>query len=125
MDEDLWALLTGSSAVTAIVPAARIVWGELPQGAALPAVVLQIIGETDGPTLAGTDGLWFGRVQVDCYGLTRPSARILSRAIVNLLNGYHGGRFQGVFLDSTREMRETERADRPFRFSTDFNVTWS
>lgn len=126
MDEALWALLTGSSAVTAVC-AQRIFWGAAPQGEALPALVLNIISGLDAPHLDGVDGLWRYRVQVDCYGVDRPSARALSRAVVALLNGYatpDRSGISGVFIDSTREDTEEAGSGRPSRISHDFIILW-
>lgn len=123
MDEALFALLTGSTAITARV-GSRVHWGMAPQGTALPALVLNIISGADTPHLTGTDGFWRYRVQIDCYGADRPSARLLSRDVINLLNGHTGGWFNAVFLDTVREDFEDAAADRPTRISLDFNIIW-
>lgn len=123
MDEALHALLIGNASVNGRI-ADRAFWGAAPQGAALPALVLHIISGRDDPHLTGTDGLWRYRVQVDCYGIDRPSARLLSRDVIGLLNGYTGGGFNAVFLDTTRENFEDAAVDRPTRISLDFNIIW-
>lgn len=123
MDEDLWSLLTASPDVQAEC-SERIFWGEAPQGAALPAIVLHILGGADTPHLRGTDGLWKYSVQIDCYGLDRPSVRKVSRAVLTTLNGHHGPHLRGVFVTSTREDIEDGAVDRPSRISHDFNVFW-
>lgn len=123
MDEALFALLTGNAPITARVDG-RIYWGLMPQGYAPPALVLNIISGADTPHLTGTDGLWRYRVQVDCYGLDRPSARLLSRDVIALLNGYAGGDFNFIGLDAQREDFEDAAADRPTRFILDFNIIW-
>jgi hypothetical protein len=127
MDEALFALLTGNAAIAARV-GSRVFWGAAAQGAALPALVMNIISGRDGGTLAGTDGLWRYRVQIDCYALTRPDARLLSRDVTALLNGfsspYAAGAFNRISLDATREGMESAAADRPARVSLDFNIIW-
>lgn len=126
MDEDLWALLTGASAVTDIC-GQRIFWGEAPQGEALPAVILQTVSGADTPHLRGTDGLWRYRVQLDCYGLDRPTARGLHRAVVALLNGYAtatGEGISGCFIEGTRDDTEDAASGRVSRISSDFNIIW-
>ncbi len=111
MDEELFTLLTGSAAVMA--RATGVYWGVAPQDAALPYVVLNVISGTDRPLYAGTDGFWEYRVQVDCYGPERPTARLLSRDVIALLNGYRGGSFRGVFIDAQREDFEDAAVGRP------------
>lgn len=123
MDEALQALLIADSSVNARI-AGRAFWGVAPQGQDLPALVLRVISGRDDPHLEGTDGLWRYRVQIDCYGLDRPAARLLSRDVIALLNGHTGGGFNAVFLDTTREDFEDAAVDRPTRISLDFNITW-
>lgn len=123
MDEALFALLSGAASVTALT-AGRIFWGVAHQGATPPLLVLNIISGADVPHLTGTDGLWRYRVQIDCYGTNRPAARLLSRAVIDLLNGHAGGGFGGVFLDTEREDFEDGAADRPTRISLDFTIIW-
>ena len=123
MDEALHALLLANTALTARV-GQRIYWGEAKQGEALPAVVLNIVGGADQPHLTGTDGLWRYRVQADCYGLDRPTARLVSRDMISLLHGYTGGGFNAIFLDSQREDDDSAAPDRPTRFMLDFNIIW-
>lgn len=124
MEDDFRALLTGSTAVTALAPPARIVFGRLGQGLALPAAVLDVIDNADGLTQQGPDGLWQGRVQVDCYGGTYAAAKGLADAVAAALNGYRGGRFRGVFLDARRDHTESGAVDRPHRISLDFLTNW-
>jgi hypothetical protein len=125
MDNALWTLLTTTSAVTAIC-GQRIYWGVIPQGAASPAMTLNIISGSDAPHLRGTDGLWVYRVQVDCYAANRPEARALSGAVVGALNGYRAASpgIAGVFVDATRETFEAAASGRPSRISHDFNIFW-
>lgn len=126
MDEALWTLLTGSSAVTALC-GGRIFWGIAPQGTALPALVLNLVSAADTPHLGGTDGLWRYRVQIDCFAVDRPAARALSRAVLELLNGYAapgGAGLSGVFIDGTREATEEAGSGRPSRISHDFIILW-
>lgn len=123
MDEALQALLIGNAALSARI-GGRAFWGTAPQGQALPALVLTIVSAQDAPHLNGTDGLWNYRVQIDCYGIDRPAARLLSRDVIDLLNGYSGGGFNAVFIDTVREDFEEAAVDRPTRISLDFNIIW-
>lgn len=123
MDEALHALLIADTAVNARI-FGRAYWGVAPQGESLPALVLTVVSGRDEPHLEGTDGLWRYRVQIDCYGIDRPSARLLSRDVIALLNGHSGSGFNAVFLDAERENLEGGAVDRPTRISLDFNIIW-
>ena len=126
MEEAFLALLAGSSAVTALVPAARINWGAHPQGQPLPGVVLNVVSGSEGLTLKGSDGLSQGRVQVDCYAGTYPVAKALSRVIIGRLHGASGPNLRLVAHVATRDSREggSNEAERPYRVSLDFQTHW-
>ena len=121
MEEQIVALLLGSSGVTALC-GDRINFGANPQGSVNPRIVMWTIGDAEGHNTKGPDGHSVGRIQVDCYGSTYGSAKQLSRAVRAVLDGYSGGGFQGVFLAGTRATREggSNEPDRPFRTSLDF-----
>jgi hypothetical protein len=123
MEEEFLALLTSSAAVTAIV-GNRINFGANVQGAPYPRIVMFTVSDFENHTMRGPDGLSVGRVQVDCYALTYGQAKLLSRAVRAVLDGYRGGGFQGVFHVATRDTREggTNDAERPFRISLDFET---
>lgn len=126
MEEDFRALLTGSAAVTALVPASRIGWASAPQGAAYPLIVLRLIRQAEGLTLAGPDGLHVGRVQVDVYALTYREAALTARAVRNRLHGYRGGGFRLIEVATGPDARETggNEPDRPYRVGMDCLTHW-
>jgi hypothetical protein len=126
MEQEFRAILTGATAVTSLVPAARIAWGGAPQGVGHPYVVLWLIGGQDGAHMNGPNELFEGRVQVDCYGRTYSEASAVAAAIKPVLHFYRGGGFQGVFHAGTRSSREggTNEAERPYRVSLDFTLAW-
>ena len=121
MEEHFRAILTGSASVTAIT-STRIDYGETGQGKPNPRIVLWTIGDNEGHTMRGPDGLSQGRVQVDCYGDTYAAAKLLSRAVRTSLDGYTDANFQGIFHAGTRDFREggSNEVTRPFRVSLDF-----
>ena len=125
MEEAFRSILLGASAVTAI-SGSRISYGSAAQGAALPYVVLHVIGDNEEHTYKGPDGLSQGRVQADCYGTTYAQAKLLSRAVRAALDGYRGGNFSGIFHASTRDQREggTNEPERPFYVQMDFLTKW-
>lgn len=124
MEEALRTILTGDASVSALA-AGGVTWGEYPQGAQFPGVVMNVISGASGHNLDGPDDLFSGRVQVDCYALTYGASKALSRAVVDALDGYQIPPFQGVFWEVMRDMpRDTysDAAERPFRVSIDFMV---
>lgn len=125
MEEELRARLLASGPVTAIC-SDRVNWGAHPQGQPLPALVLAIVSDARGLTYSGPDGLHQARVQIDAYAPGYMAAKSLARAVRAALEGYRGGGFRGVFLDTVRDGREggTNEADRPFRISMDFQTHW-
>jgi hypothetical protein len=126
MEEAIRALLTGSAAVTALVPAAGINWDSAPQGAGLPQIVLRVVSGVDGAHMQGANRMPQYRVQVDCYAKTPASARQVSKAVKGRLHFYRGGNLLGVFHAGTRSGREggSNEAERPFFVGMDFTLTW-
>lgn len=118
------ALLVGAAAVTALV-SERVAWGALAQGGRYPAIVLHMAGHRQGLTQQGPDGLWRGRVQVDCHGETYAEALALGEAVTDLLHGYRGGGFQLILLADQRDDHATGAQGRPFVMSLDFYTNWS
>ena len=127
MEEQLRAILLASSGVTSLAPANRINWGVHPQGAGLPALVLNVVSDAEGLHLKGRDGLFEGRVQVDCYAATYGAAKLLSRAVRGVLHSYRGNGFRLIEEDGGADHgREggTNEAERPFRVRIDFTFAW-
>ncbi|MFE3839418.1 tail completion protein gp17 [Pseudogemmobacter sonorensis] len=124
MEIALRALLASSPAVSALAPQSRINWGVHPQGAPLPALVLNVVSGIGSHHYRGPDGLIRYRVQIDAYGASYSSAKGLSEAVRQLLDGHKGGQILGVFLDTIRDHHEASAADRPFRVSQDFTIIW-
>ena len=126
MEEAFRTALLASSGVTALVPAGRINWGEHPQGADKPYITLMTVSDNEGLTQQGPDGLFQGRVQVDCCAPTYEQAKQVSRALRTALHGYRGGGFGLVTHVATRDSREggTNEAERLFRVSLDFTTAW-
>ena len=120
------AILKGAQTVTDIC-GERIDWGARLQGDSYPAIAMHLIGDTAGHTLAGSDGLWRGRVQIDCFATDYADAAALAKAVGKVLDGYRQDGFRGIFLDAKRDNTErgSNEADRPFRVTMDFLTKWS
>lgn len=104
----------------------RVDWGKRPAKDPYPGICLHMVGDREGQTLRGPDGLSRGRVQVDCYAQTYAGAAELAAAVRHALDGYRQGGFRGVFLESQRDNTErgSNEADRAARVSMDFLVNW-
>lgn len=119
-------MLAGAPSVTALVSAARINWGEHPQGIGNPYVVLSMIANSEGITMQGPDGFYQGVVQVDCYAMKYKDVKLIARAIHSVLHGYREGNFRLITHDSERDSREggSGEAEMLHRVSLDFSVNW-
>jgi hypothetical protein len=126
MEEALRTVLHSTSAVTALVPAARINWGDHPQGTGTPYITMMVVDDAEGITMRGSDDLSMGRVQIDCYAPTYGTAKGISRAVKNVLHSYRGGDFRLVTHVATRDSREggSNEAERLYRVSMDFMTVW-
>ena len=130
MEEAFRALLLAHGPLAAVIGAESVVFGDAPQGRPYPIITMITVSGAGGHTMRGPDGLFQGRVQVDCLAASMIDAKRLGRLVVAALDGRRGpatgGRFLGIFHDSTRDGREggTNEADRPFRSSLDFMVHW-
>jgi hypothetical protein len=125
MQGALRAVLRGMPAVAALC-AERVDWGKRPAKDPYPGICLHLIGDREGFTLRGSDGLSRGRVQIDCYAEDYTGAADLAEAVRLGLNGYRQGGFRGVFLESLRDNTErgSNEPDRAARVSMDFLVNW-
>lgn len=131
MEEAFRALLTAYAPLLALISSDRVVFGDALQQRAYPLITMLTVSGSEGMTMQGPDGLFEGRVQVDCYAASMAEAKRLARHVVAALNGWRspansGARFIGIFLETTRDGREggSNDADRPFRTSLDFMIHW-
>lgn len=108
---DLRTYLISKSAVTALT-STRIYLGELPQNAAMPAVVLNLIDSNSQRNLTALDGLRRSRVQVDCYGTSTGAAPYASaynvaekvRLVVEMYRGALGATTaRRTYVDDQRD----------------------
>lgn len=123
MEEDLLNLLRQNSSLIELV-GDRIEWGERVQGGGFPAVTLTLVDKEVSQTMKGPVSLVQFMVQVDSYGLTYETTKLVARLVENQLNGYRGGDFSGIFLQTSRDFRVggVNEPDRPFRTSLDFSI---
>jgi Protein of unknown function (DUF3168) len=127
MEEAIIARLIADAGVSAITT--RVHPGSVPQGAALPAIVFNLIDGAPTYTDDGETGLASSRVQIDCWAASYPQAKRLARAVKASLSAFVGTSggiaFQYILLDTERDLREAgiNADDYPFRTSLDF-IVW-
>lgn len=126
MEEALRALLIGSPAITALVPAPSINWRRHPQGAPWPGVVLHGINDRDEYLLAAVGDISEARVQIDCWATTYGQAKAISRAVRTLLSGYQGGPFFQMRLNGARDAQSSgiNEPNDPAGVSLDFSFMY-
>jgi hypothetical protein len=126
VESEFRALLTSDTALTALVPATSIVFGDAAQGVAYPIVSCYVVSGAENMTYAGPDGLLQSRIEVDCYADDYSAVKAISRAVINCLQGYRGGNFGGIFHLTTRDDRSGggNTPVRPYRTMLDFEVHW-
>lgn len=122
------ALLMQASAVTTLV-SDRCYPGQLPQGCALPALVVEHISTVDKPTLdaASAFGLVQSRIQVTALASSYPQQKSLADAVITACR-YQRGVIAGVRVISVvrelvgPDLRDDDRS--VFYQSVDFLVTF-
>lgn len=93
---NLLATNAGVQANLATGGAASIFDGVAPEDVSqYPLLSYQWVGGASDPTFS-TSGLNRGRLQIDCWGLTKQTAVALANAVIAALDG-----FQGVLSDGT------------------------
>lgn len=126
VEEALFARLTGTAAVAALV-AARVYPLVAPQAAARPFVTYQRISTSRVASLDGPSGLARVRYQLDVWADDDAGARALAREVRLALDGYSGDGaagdrvIQSVVADDERDF--FDEASRTFRVSADF-IIW-
>lgn len=126
------SLLLAEPEVVALVNT-RISTDVLPQGASMPAVILNIVSDTGNDCLHGTMvGTDTATMQVDCYGITRSEAEQVWQTVRSALVGYRGvsegTSIQAIAQSSGRQFL-TDRPDMGsdswrYRSVQDFSVTY-
>lgn len=116
------ALLLNAAGVTALV-STRVYWGRAPQTVdGRPYVVLQRVDGIRDYHNQGASGYVASRVQADVYGETYTSTKKAARAVIAALSGHKGGIFQGIFIDSERDLPATDAGEVTNLFRTSVDV---
>lgn len=120
--------LSQAAGVIAVVPAARIIAGVLPQGTALPAISVSLISGLTHLGLAASSGMHTDRVQVTVEAATYPQVRQIL-ALCRAALPYTRGTVNSIKCDSI--LPDVEGPDgfdsllKSYFQSQDFVVKWS
>lgn len=109
MEGALRARLLAAAPVTALV-AQRIYWEDRPQGASLPAVVLEMVTDLRDQHMSGFQSLFFVRVQVWAMALTFAAKKQLKEAVIAALAPAQVA--NGVSFDEATSIIATPRNER-------------
>jgi hypothetical protein len=125
MEEALANYLLGASGITDLV-VDRITCGTLPQGEAVPAIVLNKIDGLPEYSDEGEAGLSSARIQIDSYADTYAAAKSVARAVKALLSGasFEQDRikFDTFIEDEQDSFEEATGPDRRFRVRLDITA---
>jgi hypothetical protein len=129
MEEGIISKLLASSGVAALV-STRVYPGRRPQASALPAIDVASISGAPIYTDQGEAGLATGRVEVNCWGATYTSSKLVARAVTAALSAFFGEvsgiKFQYILKDAERDFSEggSSAAEYLYRTNLDFIVWW-
>lgn len=125
MEQLLRSLLLTDPGVIAKL-GARIWWGAVPQGEAkVPNyAVLQMIDNNPDYHMQGKSSYALSRVQLDVYSDDYKLAKDSVKSIYAKLSGFRDDTFQGIFVDTERDMPVSDpgQVTNLFRVSVDFMV---
>jgi len=116
LDQALITFLRATTAITALV-GNEINWGNRPQASALPAITLTLVSRIPVDSDEGDSGLFFARVQIDCWAATMTAAKALAVEVRKALSGKRVEQtlalFEGVWTEN-----ETDFAGDGFASTT-------
>lgn len=130
MEEALSALLLGHGPLTGLV-GDRVHWRRQSGLVGVPYVILQTISDPRQYHTKGETALRTTRVQIDSWADTLGAAKAVEAVLSDLLSGFQGNsggvRFQGVFLDGSRDLegKSIDGAPALICRSADFNFNWN
>lgn len=128
MEAELRALVVAASGL----PPSQVNWGVDPNGRRAAYITIHLISQRGGRTMQGPDGLYTGRVQVDCYAPDFAGSRRLGQDLLAALDGHRDRTFRAIFFDAMRTSREggagrdagENDGEAIYRRSMDFITHW-
>ncbi len=126
IEQGIHDLLLADTAVSGLI-GNRLYPLMLPEAAMFPAASYQLISAIEQYTLDGPLGLTQARLQIDAWGQTYGSAKILAAAIHAVLNGYDGTLDEGTAVFEIERDQATDGFDpnsRLYRVQSDFMILY-
>ena len=114
-----------ANATVAAAVSTRIDWGQRPQGAPYPAIVLQTISDPRPAHLKDYEATRSTLIQIDVYALTYSSALSIARAAIAVLKvptTISEKVFGPAFVDGQRDSVEPSGTTNIHRQSVDFSI---
>lgn len=114
-----------ADATVAAGVATRIDWGQRPQGAAYPSIVLQTVSDPRTAHLKDYDETRVTLIQLDVYATTYAAALSIARNAIEVLKvpaTISGKVFGPAFVVSQRDTVETSGTTNIHRQSVDFSI---
>ena len=116
MEEHLYTLLSNAVSFP-------VAWRTLGSGTSTPRAVMGSVGGSTDYALAQR-GPTKARLQLDVFGATYAEAKIASRQVEAVLDGYQGGPVQGVFVLVPAQDRTADDSGLLFHMMTIYEVTY-
>ena len=114
--EAFYTFLKGEASITALVGSGddtRIYPETAPQNITEPYITHTVISDSDGAHLLGADGLAEIVFQVDSWSRIKENCIAIAEALRNLLNGYQGGTWGTVEVESALRLSERDGIEFP------------
>jgi hypothetical protein len=125
IEEKVIALLVNDVGVAALA-GSRVYPGVIPQASPLPAIAINVVSAVPVYSDDGEDGIEGTRLQVDSYGDTYRSAKLLARAVKAVLSAYQGDVIEYGSVEGEDDAQEEALGAEPIRYRTrvDFEIAW-
>lgn len=115
--------LVNDAPVAAIV-GAKVYWGVAPQGATVPFVVLNVVGNVPNDTKSGVSDVDAFAIQIDSYTATYEQLQDLDRKVRTAIDK-QTGTWDGIVVDGIRYLTsrdDFENEPQERRRSSDYTV---
>ena len=119
------AKLIGDAAVKELLPGNQCYAVVAPQGAAMPFVVLSVVGNDPNDTKSGVSDVDAFRIQIDSYALTYDGCQDLDEKCRTVIDKYMGPSIDDINIDGVRYLSSLdffENDPQEYRRSSDYTV---
>lgn len=120
MKKELRQLIKGTPAIMA--KAKSCDWGGAPQGKPMPTIILRKVGGSPANGVRGPDVQHGALVRADIWATTYDAANEVSELLKAAISGHTDAAFQGIFLESERDLEDDREPARAFGVTLDLRV---